>query len=264
MDDELYSRNWAFIDEATQTKLSRTTLLTAGTGLGSAVATLAARTGFGRFILADGDRVELSNLNRQAFFRRQIGQNKAVATAELIREISDDAAIETILEFLTEATLAAPIARSDIVVNTIDFDDPVFLACNRIARQAGRVVLLPLNLGFGSALYVFTPASPTLEDILAAEIEQGGIDAIKTALVLRAVGSRTQAYMKATIAKFLDPGPRGWPYDPQLGIATSVAAALTVGAAVAWTEGRQLRTFPDFAALDVWPSVVRPEGRGDE
>ncbi len=256
VDDLLYSRNWAFIDAETQAKLGSTTLLTAGTGLGSSIATLAARTGFGRFILADGDNVELSNLNRQAFFRRHIGQNKAEATAELVRGISQDLQVEAIPEFLTESTLPAPIRRSDIVVNTIDFDDPVFLACNRIARECSRVVLLPINLGFGAALYVFTPDSPTIEDVLAEEIKRGGIDAIKTALVLRAVGPRVHPYMKAPIARFLDPGPQGWPYDPQLGIATSVAAALTVGAAVAWARGTQLRAFPDFAALDVWPCVV--------
>ncbi|HEY7343732.1 MAG TPA: ThiF family adenylyltransferase, partial [Ktedonobacterales bacterium] len=85
--DDLFSRNWAFITPEIQHILDHTCLFAAGAGLSSTIVTLACRTGFGSFILADGDNVELSNLNRQAFFRRQIGENKATATAELLRDI---------------------------------------------------------------------------------------------------------------------------------------------------------------------------------
>src|SRR5579885_865073 len=57
---DLYLRNWAFIAPELQDRLAHTTLLTAGAGLGSVIAVLAARTGVQRFILADGDVVEES------------------------------------------------------------------------------------------------------------------------------------------------------------------------------------------------------------
>ncbi len=56
-------------------------------GLGSNAAVALARAGIGRLILADFDRVEPSNLNRQHFFQRDIGQYKADALAEHIRAI---------------------------------------------------------------------------------------------------------------------------------------------------------------------------------
>jgi molybdopterin/thiamine biosynthesis adenylyltransferase len=262
MTDRLFSRNWAFIDAKTQDKLQQATLLTAGTGLGSGIATLAARTGFGRFILADGDVVEVSNLNRQAFLRRHIGRNKARATAELIAEINENAIVETIPEYLTEATLAAPISRSAIVVNTIDFDDPVFLACNRIAREQGRPVLLPLNIGWGAALYAFLPNSPSIEDVLSREIAAHGVSAIRTELVLRAVGAHPHRYIHEPMQKFIAPDQADWPFDPQLGVAAAMSASLTVAAAVALAKGEPIRAFPEVATVDAWVSVTAPDGGG--
>ena len=48
-------------------------------GLGSNAAVALARIGTGRLIIADFDKVEESNLNRQYFFFSQIGMFKAAA-----------------------------------------------------------------------------------------------------------------------------------------------------------------------------------------
>jgi molybdopterin/thiamine biosynthesis adenylyltransferase len=71
------SRNWGLISEETQKKIENSIILCAGCGLGALVAIIAARAGFKNFILADGDRVEASNLNRQPFFIAHLGRNKA-------------------------------------------------------------------------------------------------------------------------------------------------------------------------------------------
>jgi len=260
MPESLYARNWAFIDDATQQRIDRTVLLTAGTGLGSLVVSLAARTGFSRFIVADGDVVEVSNLNRQAFSRAHLGVNKAEAAAAIVRDIRPDARIEVIPEFLTADTLGPPIAASDLVVNTIDFDDPVFLACNRIARQAHRTVLLPMNVGFGAALYVFAPDSPTIEEVYVDELARGGTDAIKRGLVLEAIGPDPHGYLQSPLAHFLEPQDETWPSDPQTGIASAIAAAMTVTAAVSLVRGEPLQTFPRPALMDAW-AATRPSRR---
>lgn len=260
MGDTLYSRNWAFIDAATQRLLNETTLLTAGTGLGSRLAVLAARTGFGRFILADGDVVERSNLNRQSFFAHHLGVNKAQATAEQLREVRDDLQVRVMAEYLTQDSLPQPIEIADIVINTIDFDDPVFLACNRIARERGRLVLLPMNLGWGAALYAFAPDSPTLEDVLADELASGGTDAIKVALVRKALGDTPHPYLREPLERFLNPGEGGWPSDPQLGVAASLASALAVTAAVAAVRRQPLRLFPEVSVLDAAVAVLASGG----
>jgi tRNA A37 threonylcarbamoyladenosine dehydratase len=99
---ELVCRNMGFLNAQEQEKIKKTKILIAGCGLGSNIATVAGRTGFSHFILVDGDKVEITNLNRQAFRLNQVGMNKAEATGQLIKEINDQAEIEIFPHFITE------------------------------------------------------------------------------------------------------------------------------------------------------------------
>ena len=56
-------------------------------GLGSNVAMLLVRAGMKKLVVADFDVVNESNLNRQFFFRRQLGEKKIAALAENLRMI---------------------------------------------------------------------------------------------------------------------------------------------------------------------------------
>lgn len=65
-----------------QHALSSATVLCIGAGgLVSHVAPTLARKGIGKIILLDDDIVEASNLNRQRFYRRDLGKNKAIRLA---------------------------------------------------------------------------------------------------------------------------------------------------------------------------------------
>ncbi len=103
---ELTDRNWGFLTAQGQERIKEAKILLAGCGLGSNIAALAARTGFSRFILADGDRVEINNLNRQAFRLEDVGKNKAKATAELILEVNPEAEMDKSTSCRSEETLA--------------------------------------------------------------------------------------------------------------------------------------------------------------
>ena len=56
-------------------------------GLGSNCAMMLARSGLTQFVLVDGDVVEESNLNRQHYFPRHVGQSKALALGEQLKEL---------------------------------------------------------------------------------------------------------------------------------------------------------------------------------
>ncbi len=56
-------------------------------GLGSNCAAALARAGVGRLVLADFDLVSEANLDRQFFFRDQVGAPKALALADNLRRI---------------------------------------------------------------------------------------------------------------------------------------------------------------------------------
>ena len=63
-------------------------------GLGSNVAVNLARCGFRKFVIADFDVVECSNLDRQFYFADQVGQNKVEALKTNLLRINPDVNIE--------------------------------------------------------------------------------------------------------------------------------------------------------------------------
>jgi hypothetical protein len=250
----LLSRNWAFISADVQSRLDEVTILLAGVGLASRIATLALQTGFRRFILADGDNVELSNLNRQAFTLRQVGQNKAEATAACLRAIRPDVIIDTIPAFLDTESLNAPLAKADFVINSIDFNNPALFALNRLAREQGKTVLMPLNLGWGGALVVFTPDAPTLESYLGlSEDAPAHADKIAGLMVQRTLSAARDGvppYLASTLSDFLTDG-QDWRNQPQLGTATALTAAMSVRAIVALVAGEPIRVAPAVNHVDL-------------
>lgn len=63
-------------------------------GLGSNAAVALVRTGIGRLVLVDFDKVEESNLNRQYFFLSDIGKNKVDALKAHLLNINPDLEVD--------------------------------------------------------------------------------------------------------------------------------------------------------------------------
>src|SRR5487761_2505204 len=255
----LYARNWAFIDAALQKKLGTQRLLFAGTGLGSMIARAAAQTGFQRFILADGDVVERSNLNRQDFTGAQIGQNKAEAIAQMLQSIQPHAEIEVIPRYLTPDDFPSLVARSDLIVNTIDLDNPAFLALNRITHAQQKYCLFPMNLGWGGSLLVFSPRGITLDEYLTLDDPERDPSAAVTDLIGRVVLSLPGGVpneVAHVLRQFQERTSETWPYDPQLGIASHLTAAICARAAVALTAGEPVREAPDVIWVNAYDAVA--------
>lgn len=89
-------------------------------GLGSNVAVALTRAGIGRLILADMDRVEISNLNRQHFFLRDIGRFKTEALAAHLHAVNPDIALETHALELSPDKVEPVFGKADILVEAFD------------------------------------------------------------------------------------------------------------------------------------------------
>jgi molybdopterin/thiamine biosynthesis adenylyltransferase len=163
---EWTSRNTGYVEGAVQEKLGGQRILIAGCGLGSVTAELLARTGCRNFVLADGDRVEVHNLNRQLYSHRDIGRNKAEALAERLRAIHPEIQVRAIPEMLTEKNIPSALHGVDGVVDSIDFlDAGAILSLHRQARKAGLPVLSPVAAGWGAAVFLFEPDGITLDEL---------------------------------------------------------------------------------------------------
>src|SRR3989344_6341770 len=137
------SRNWAFIDKNLQEQIARTKLVFAGCGLGSCIAETAVRLGFSSIKLIDGDKVELSNLNRQIFHIDDIGSYKVDATSKILKSINPTITVETIHEFLNPENINGFINDNDqFIINTIDAGE-TFFEITKLAQEKDKNVLFP-------------------------------------------------------------------------------------------------------------------------
>ncbi len=100
-------------------KKSRVGIAGAG-GLGSNVAVSLARCGVGKLIVVDFDKVEKTNLNRQYYFKDQIGNVKVEALKENISRIDESIKVDVLNEKLISGSMHKPFLDCDIIVEALD------------------------------------------------------------------------------------------------------------------------------------------------
>lgn len=89
-------------------------------GLGSNCAVALARVGVGYLIIADFDKVESSNLNRQYFFTDQVGKAKVNALRDNIHRIDPLIKVEIHEIELNEDNITAIYKDCDVIVEAFD------------------------------------------------------------------------------------------------------------------------------------------------
>lgn len=145
-------------DVAGQERLLQATVLVVGLGgLGCPAALYLAASGVGRLLLADGDRVELGNLQRQiAHGNADIGTNKADSVAAAIGALNPGVELEVIPQQLTEEALPALMSRVDLVVDATD-NYPVRFALNRACIAAAVPLVSAAAVRSEGQITVFDP-----------------------------------------------------------------------------------------------------------
>ena len=89
-------------------------------GLGSNCAMHLVRSGIRRLVFADFDVVNASNLNRQFFFRDQLGQKKVEALKANLLRIEPDLDLQAVDTRLDAAQCRSLFADCDVVVEAFD------------------------------------------------------------------------------------------------------------------------------------------------
>ena len=85
-------------------------------GLGSNIAVMLARSGVGHLFLVDFDRVDTTNLNRQAYSIPHLGMNKTDAVKMILADINP------FLDIKTQCVKVTPenVARIDFVLHVVE------------------------------------------------------------------------------------------------------------------------------------------------
>src|ERR1700730_17849555 len=118
-----------------QDAYSKASVLCVGAGgIISQIAPTLARKGIGRITLLDDDIVEASNLNRQRFYIKDIGRNKACSLAENLQpECIAATEIQGLPFRLEEATARGIDLSCDVAVCGVD-NNPARIAASRYFR----------------------------------------------------------------------------------------------------------------------------------
>lgn len=118
-------------------------------GLGSNCAMHLVRSGVKHITIADFDVVNESNLNRQFFFRDQIGQKKVEAIKENLLRIEPDADIRTVDMRLDASSAREVFADCDIVVEAFDVVDAKVMLVSAFASSGKKLVTASGLAGWG-------------------------------------------------------------------------------------------------------------------
>src|SRR5262249_44628647 len=139
--DVFTTRNMGFASRDEQKLLRNGRGFIAGVG-GMAGACLNAivRAGVGQIAIADIDRFEISNLNRQVFaFTDTVGQSKTTASAEAVKRINPELDLHVFGAEWTER-LPEIAASYKLIVNACD-DIPASVPLYRVAAEQGATVI---------------------------------------------------------------------------------------------------------------------------
>lgn len=156
---------WVTAQESVRLRQARVAIAGLGGVGGSHLLTLT-RLGLGQFSLADFDRYELHNFNRQAgACLDTVGQHKLDVMARMARGINPELDLRLFPAGVTTDNLVQFLDDVDVYVDGIDyfaFDirRAIFAAC----RQRGIPAITAAPLGMGAALLVFMPGGMSFDD----------------------------------------------------------------------------------------------------
>jgi molybdopterin/thiamine biosynthesis adenylyltransferase len=167
-----FSRNIGWVTEAEQQVLRGKRIAIAGMGgVGGAHLRTLARLGVANFSIADFDRFEVHNMNRQAgAFMSTLGQPKVEVMAAIGRDINPQADIRTFGDGVTPANIDEFLRDVDVYVDSIDFfameaRRMLFRAC----YERGIPALTAAPLGMGVAMLGFARPGMSFEQYFKVE-----------------------------------------------------------------------------------------------
>lgn len=241
----MYQRNYLYINNKNQRKIKNFRLLIGGCGLGSVIAECALRLGFENICLVDGDKVELSNLNRQNYTQFDIDKFKVDALKSRLLQINPHAKIKSIPKFLRKDDINNYLNSGfDIAVNTIDFTSEIPFLFDDICCDANIPVLHPLNLGWGASVIVINQQSRKLSE-LQPEYESFELKMAQHILEKLKHENRVPKYLTDVVAQYSQLKKPGIS-PPQLSVGSWLVASMCTTLMYDLCLKKNIQVFPEI------------------
>ena len=164
---DAYARNIGWVTQAEQEQLRHKRIAIAGMGgVGGVHLLTLVRLGIGAFHIADFDRFDIANFNRQVGATMStLGQPKVDVLAAMAQDINPELALTRFPDGVNDTNLAAFFDGVDLYVDGLDFfafgaRQATFAICARLGIPA----ITAAPLGMGTALLNFMPGKMTFEE----------------------------------------------------------------------------------------------------
>lgn len=165
--EEAFQRNRGLISDRDQSRLRNCRVAIAGMGgVGGVHLTTLTRLGIGKFTIADPDRFEVANVNRQCgATMANLGRNKAEAMAEVALGINPELDLTVMPEAVDTGNVNDFLSGADVFVDGLDFFaiDARRLVF-RSAAERGMWAITAGPIGFSTAWLTFDPAGLSFDE----------------------------------------------------------------------------------------------------
>lgn len=167
-----FSRNIGWVTESEQLRLKSARVAIGGLGgVGGVHLLTLARLGIGKFSIADFDKFDIVNFNRQVGATvSSLGKPKLDVLRDMVRDINPEVDLRLFPDGINDENLEDFLTDVDVYVDGLDFfafdaRRKTFAACER----KGIPVVTAAPLGLGVALLVFGPGGMPFEEYFGFE-----------------------------------------------------------------------------------------------
>jgi molybdopterin/thiamine biosynthesis adenylyltransferase len=243
MNNVRYARNRFYVTDEEQERVKNCRILFGGVGIGSIVAECALRFGFENITVVDGDKVELTNLNRQNYTEEDVGKPKAETLAKRLRQINPDANIRFYNCFIDQMNAEEILDECDIAVNALDFTSRIPFVFDEICCKKNIPVIHPYNVGWAGLVTVTVPEGQSLS-FLQNNCEGFELKMVEYVAQYSTFWHDPKKWLDAILERYKK--EQGTLPLPQLAVASWIAAGFCTQIMYHLATGKAIKVFPKF------------------
>jgi molybdopterin-synthase adenylyltransferase len=241
--NERYRRNRIYIQREEQQKIKNFRILLAGAGIGSIIAECALRMGFENITIVDGDKVEVSNLNRQNYKQADVGHSKAEALKKRLLKINPDANITAHHCFLDANNMKDFIIVHNVAINALDFKNDTPFLFDALCKQNLIPILHPYNVGWAGLVTVVMPDGPQL-NIISKTADGFEVSMVEYVTQYFRFWGQPIEWIEDIVKAYKSEEAKLPP--PQLSVASAIVAGLCTNILFNLATGKAVKRFPEF------------------
>lgn len=207
--ESAFARNLPLLTDDEWARVRRTRVGIGGLGgCGSNHLLALTRMGFEKFVVADPDVFDLSNLNRQAGASLStLGQPKVDVMRRMVLDINPDASIIVYPEGLGPDSIPEFVSQADIGINAIDFFRvDLYAPYHDTFRDQGKYSIVGASpFAFGAAMTVIGPDSESFETSFGMRAGDSRVDMLRKFTSTLAPSGFARSYLVPGVNEIRDP-----------------------------------------------------------